>query len=451
LVASSGMKKKFNNTVIASFALILLTAGYVLYTRHKGSEPVKSETKPEEKLLTLASSHIRSVTLSPREGEAVTCARAGGSWNITAPKSLPADSTAITALLDSLTSASISEVIDQTPKNLKDYGLDPPAEMIKVSTDAKPAEFELKLGDETPTSTGLYAQAGTSPRVVTLAAYLKTSLEKSLFDLRDKRAVTFESGQITKIEAESKGHHLTLEKNPEGVWDLVLPPPVRADKYAVENLVDRLHGLQMQSVVADEKKEAVKYGLNSPTLRIQLSGPKGSETLLVGKKDGDRYDAANSALDPVFTLNSDIVTDFEKDPSDLRDKDLFSYSAFDVKQIIVTTASGRRVFDKNKTKWSQSSPKSKDEPSDKVETLLDRLRELRATSFPKPGPPASFGLAKPAYQFEVHFGAANEAESVEIGAAGDKVFARRTNDSLPCELPKSALDDIEKALKDLPQ
>lgn len=445
------MKKKFNNTVIASFALILLTAGYVLYTRHKGSAPEKPETKPEEKLLALATSHIQSITLSPRDGEAVTCAKSGGTWNITAPKSLPADPTAVTALLESLTSVAVSEVIDQSPKNLKDYGLDPPAETIKVSTDAKPAEFVLKLGDETPTSTGLYAQAGPSPRVLTLAAYLKTSLEKSLFDLRDKRAVTFESDQISKIEADSKDHHLTLEKNPEGVWDLVLPPAVRADKYAVENLVDRLKGLQMQSVVADEKKEAAKYGLNAPTLKIQLSGPKGSETLVIGIKDGERYDAANSALDPVFTLNSDIVTDFEKDPSDLRDKDLFSYSAFDVKQVTVTTPSGKRVFDKNKTKWSQTSPKSKDEPSDKMETLLDRLRELRAASFPKPGPSSSFGLAKPAYQFEIHFGAANQTESVEIGATGDKVFARRSNDPLPSELPKSALDDVEKALKDLPQ
>jgi len=31
------------------------------------------------------------------------------------------------------------------------------------------------------------------------------------------------------------------------------------------------------------------------------------------------------------------------------------------------------------------------------------------------------------------------------------VFARRSTDPLPCELPKNALDDVEKALKDLPQ
>jgi uncharacterized protein DUF4340 len=445
------MRKKYNNTIVAAFVLIFLTGGYVLYSRHKTSEPAKTETKPEEKLLALATGHIQSFTLSPRTGVAVTCARAGGEWTITAPKQLPADSTAVTSLLDSLTGATVSEVIEQNPKNLRDYGLDPPSATLKFKSDAKPAEVEIKLGDETPTGDGLYAQSGGSPRVVTLAAYLKTSLEKSLFDLQDKRAVTLAPEQIRKIAAESKGHHLTLERNPEGVWDLVLPPAVRADKYAVENLVDRLRGLQMQSIVADEKKEGAKYGLNSPTLRIEVSGPGGSQTLLVGKKDGDRYDAANSALDPVFTLNADILTDFEKEPADLRDKDLFSYSAFDVKQVSVTTSQGRRVLEKSKGQWTETLPKTKAEPSDKVEALLDRLRELRASSFPKAGGLASFGLAKPAYQFEVHFGAVNQTETVEIGKAGDKVFARRSTDLLPCELPKSALDDVEKTLKDLPQ
>jgi len=445
------MRKKYNNTIIAAFVLIFLTGAYVLYSRHKSSEPAKTETKTEEKLLTLASSHILSFTLAPRGGVAVTCAKAGGEWAITAPKHLPADSTAVTSLLDTLTSATLSEVIEENPKSLKDYGLDSPAETLKIETDSKPGQFEIKLGDETPTGSSLYAQLGGSPRVVTLAAYLKTSLVKSLFDLRDKRAVTLGPAQIRKIVAESKGHRLTLEKNPEGVWDLVLPPAVRADKYAVENLVDRLRDLQMQSIVADEKKEAAKYGLNSPTLRIEVSGAGGSQTLLVGKKDGDRYDAINSALDPVFTLNGEIVTDFGKDPADLRDKDLFSYSAFDVKQVSVTTPQGRRVFEKSSGKWNQTAPKTKAEPSGKVEALLDRLRELRASSFPKPGGLASFGLAKPAYQFEVHFGAGTQTESVEIGRAGDKAFARRSTDPLPCELPKNALDDIEKALKDLPQ
>jgi uncharacterized protein DUF4340 len=450
-VEASAMKKKYNNTIVAAFVLIFLSGAYIIYSGHKSSEPAKAETQPEEKVLAVATNHIQSFTLSPREGVAVTCAKSGGEWTITAPKQFPADSTAVTSLLDSLTGATVSEVIEQNPKNLRDYGLDPPAETLKVETDAKPAEFEIKLGDESPTGEGLYAQWGGSPRVVTLAAYLKTSLEKSLFDLQDKRAVTLATEQLRKLVAEWKGHDVTLERNPEGVWDLVLPPAVRADKYAVENLVDRLRGLQMQSILVDEKKEAAKYGLNSPTLRIEVSGPGGSQTLLVGKKDGDRYDAANSALDPVFTLNADIVTDFEKDPADLRDKDLFSYSAFDVKQVSVTGPQGRRVFEKSQGKWKETSPKTKDEPSDKVEALLDRLRELRAASFPKAGGLASFGLANPAYQFEVHFGPTNQSEAVEIGKAGDKAYARRSTDPLPCELPKSALDDVEKALKDLPQ
>src|SRR5438876_3620527 len=204
LVAPPPMRKKYNNTIIAAFVLIFLTGGYVLYSRHKSSEPAKTETKTEEKLLALASSHVQSFTLSPRGGVAVTCAKSGAVWTSPAPKHLPADSTTVTSLLDTLTGATVNEAIEQNPKSLKDYGLDPPAQTLRVETDSKPAQFEIKLGDDTPTSSGVYAQLGGSPRVVTLAAYLKTSLVKSLFDLRDKRAVTLGPEQIRKIVAQSK-------------------------------------------------------------------------------------------------------------------------------------------------------------------------------------------------------------------------------------------------------
>ena len=96
--------------------------------------------------------------------------------------------------------------------------------------------------------------------MVTLASYLKSNLEKTLFDLRDRRALTLEADQLQKIEVDSKGKKWTLEKNPEGVWDLVLPPPVRADRFAVDGLVSQLRGLTMQSIAAEDKKNQATMG-----------------------------------------------------------------------------------------------------------------------------------------------------------------------------------------------
>ncbi len=443
------MKRKFLNTLVAMGVLAALWGGLALHDWRKGHAKPKTESKSEEKVLSLDSNHIQSFTLKPRSGDPVGCRREGGSWTIVEPRKLPADQSGVSAFLSSLTGAAVDRVVEERPSNLKDFGLDPPGVTVEVSTDAKPQQFKLLLGDETPTGDGVYAQLGGNPRVVTLATYLKSSLQKNLFDLRDKRAVTLDVDRLQRIEVEAKGKHWTLAKNPEGVWDLVLPPPVRADRFGVDGILSQLRSASMQAVAAEEKKNASKYGFDSPALTVKLTAPTGSQKLVLGKKDGERYDAMNYALDPIFTLNADFFTQFQKDPADLRDKDLFAFSSFEVKRVEVETPKGRRVFEQQKDKWKQTVPSAKDENSEKMDNLLNSLRELRATSFPKGRDLASFGLTKPAYKFQVQFGEKNQTEVAEAAKVGERVYARRSNDPLPCELSKTALDSVEKALGEL--
>jgi hypothetical protein len=444
-------KQKYLNTLIALVVLAATWGAFTYYDKHKGKEKPAVETSNQTKIFSLDAQHIQSITFKPRDGEAFSCRREGGKWAITDPHPLAVDQGNLSGVLNSLTTATIDEVADPHPTNLKDFGLDPPSFTLEVSTDAKPQSFTLLLGDETPTSSGLYAQVSGNPQVFTLASYLKSSLEKKMFDLRDRRALTLEAEHLQKIGVEYKGASWTLEKNPEGVWDLALPPLVRADRFTVDGLVSQLRGLTMQTIAAEDKKKSGDYGFGSPELRLQLAGSDGSQTIVVGKKekDSERYFATNSALDPVFTLNSEFVTQFKKDQADLREKDLFSFSAFDVKRVEVDTPKGHWVFEQQGKQWKQTAPKSKNVNSDKMDTFLTHLRDLRADSFPKGGSLAEFGLAKPAYRFNVQSGDKNTTEIVEAAKSGDHVYARRSTDPLPSQLAKTALDDVEKSLGEL--
>ena len=205
----------------------------------------------------------------------------------------------------------------------------------------------------------------------------------------------------------------------------------------------------MQTIVAEDKKKSAQHGFASPTLTVKLTSPQGSQSLELGKKDGDRYDAVNSALAPIFTLNSSVLTQFQKDPADLRDKDLFSFSTFDAKRLEIDTPKGHWAFEQNKDKWKETAPKPKDVMADKMDGLLSDVRNLRAASFPKSGDLAALGLAKPAYRFQAQFGDKNQKEIVEASKTGDHVYARRTTDPLPSELSKDSLDAIEKMLAGL--
>jgi hypothetical protein len=442
------MKKRYLNTLVALALLAVMWASFTYWERHKGSEPAK--TVPQEKVFPVESRQVRSFTIKPREGEPVTCRLESGKWAIVEPRKLAADEPGVEGLLNALTGATVSEVVDEKPANLQDYGLDRPTLSVEVSTDAKPEKFTLLLGDETPSGGSIYAQMAGKPRVITVYSYLKSSLDKKVFDLRDKRAVTLVAGDLQRIAVESKGKLWAIVKNAEGAWDLLLPPAVRADRYTVDSLVGRLQSLSFASVVAEDKNNAAKFGFGKPELSARLSGPDVSQTLLVGKKEGERYYAVNSALEPVFTLDASVVSELQKDPNDLRDKNLFSFSAYEVKRLEVEAAAGSRVFERQpQNKWKQTAPAVKDVPTDKLEALLNNLRDLRAESFPQVQGIESYGLRKPTYRFKAQFGDKNETQVIEVAQVGNHVYARRSTDLTASEVSKAALEAVEKALKDL--
>jgi len=445
------MQKKYLNTLIAVALVGALYGGFAYWEKRKSQEPAASDSETSsEKLLAVEAKNVQSLTLKPREGETLTCRREGESWNIVEPKKLSADKAAVESILTSLLGASIDQIIDPKPASLKEFGLDLPSMTLEVTSSSKPEKFVLTLGDDTPTGGSVYAQMAGNPRVFTLASYLKSSLDKKVFDLRDKRILSIPSGQVNRIEVRSKTKRWTLSKNPQGIWDLVLPPAVRADRFTAEGIVRRLENGTMESVVAEDKKNVGKYGLGSPEVTIRASGAGLTQTLIVGRKEDSRYYAMNSALQPVFTLDASFLTDFQKEASDLRSKDLFTFSTFEVKRLEVESLVGARIFEKQpQNKWKQTAPEAKDIPSEKLEALLNKLRGLRAESFPPGENLEPYGLTKPAYRFKAHFGDANETESVEAAKVGEHSYARRTTDILASEISKTALDEIEKALKEL--
>ncbi|HET7101890.1 MAG TPA: DUF4340 domain-containing protein, partial [Terriglobia bacterium] len=334
------MNRKYLQTLIALAVLAGLWGIFTYYGRKKPSPASEKKSAAAQKILPVKNGQIVAFTVTAPGGKAVTCTRNGNIWQITAPAELKADSSTIDSFLSSLTGATPSEVVAEQAGSLKEFGLDPPETTIEVKTNAKPQEFTLRLGSSTPTNSGIYAQVAGQQRVFTLAGYLKDSLEKNLFDFRNKKVVTLEGDSIRRMDVSYRKGGFQLVKNADGIWDLILPPPVRANHFTVQGLVDELNNASMQSIVAESRKDPARYGFSNPTLTIHLTGAGGSQTLLLGKKDGSNYYAMNTAVGPVFTLGSDFLSQFQKQPSDLRSKDLFTFSTYEAKQVTVKGPKG---------------------------------------------------------------------------------------------------------------
>jgi Domain of unknown function (DUF4340) len=448
-VAASAMNRKYLQTLIALAVLAGLWGTFNYYGSRKPSPASEKKGPASQKILPVKEGQIVAFTVTVAGGEAVTCTREGKTWQITAPMKLAADSSAIDTFLSSLAGATPSETVSEQAGDLKEFGLAPPETAIEVKTNARPQEFTLRLGSSTPTNSGIYAQVAGQQGVFTLASDLKGSLEKKLFDFRDKKVVTLAGDSIRRMDVSYPKGSYQLVKNADGIWDLMLPPPVRANDFTVQGLVDELGSASMQSIVAESKKDLARYGFSNPTLTIHLTTDGGRQTLVLGKKDGSNYYAMNTEVGPVFTLGPDFLTQFQKQPTDLRSKDLFTFSTYEVKQVTVKGPKGQRVFVQHKDgKWEQTEPVSMEVKSDKMQTLLQDLRDLSAQSFPKKNPTqlAAYGLNQPQYTVQVRYGDNNKTQTVEISEASDNVYARRSTDLVPSELPKDAITNLQKDL-----
>ena len=107
-------------------------------------------------------------------------------------------------------------VVEDKATNPKQYGLDQPAFQLDI-TEKDQKTQRLLLGDDTPTGGAAYAMLAGDPRVFTMASYAKTSLDKTLNDLRDKRLLTVNPDKISRLELVRKNQDIELGRKQDEV------------------------------------------------------------------------------------------------------------------------------------------------------------------------------------------------------------------------------------------
>src|SRR5262249_19222434 len=165
--------------------------------------------------------------------ETIDLKRPSGKWEIAEPKRERADQDAVSSMVNNLSSLNYDKVIEENAADLKPYGLGTPTLDIQVKKkDGSTAE--VLVGDDTPTGSGAYAKLPSQNRVVTISSFIKSSLDKRVDDLRDKRLLSFESDKLTRVELQAKGQAVEFGKNGANEWQIVRPRPLRADSSSVE-------------------------------------------------------------------------------------------------------------------------------------------------------------------------------------------------------------------------
>jgi uncharacterized protein DUF4340 len=434
-------------------AVVLAGLGAYIYFVTLKTPAADTGPKKEKVFAALEPDKIEELKVLSAAGDATTVKKQGSAWQLTQPIAAAAADSEVSGITSALGQIEITRVIDENPTNLNDYGLSNPRIEIDFKASGDKDYRKLFVGEKSPTGGDLFARRNDDKKVFLIPAFQETTFNKTTFDLREKSVLKFDREKVDGLDVDAGGKQLVIAKD-GGDWKITKPVQTRADFGSVEGLVGRLQTVQMKSIASDNATPAdlKKYGLDKPAVTVNLNAGSTKATLLIGGKAADNTVYARDVSKPaVVTLESALVDELKKSADDYRRKDIFEFRPFNANRVELTRNGQTAVFEKVKgqgdtapDKWRRVSPTAGDLDKDKVDSLLSKLSNMRATSFAEST--AKTGLDKPALTVSVKFDDGKKEEKAAFGQAGSDVYVSR-----PAEAGAAKVDatDFNEAIKSL--
>lgn len=429
----------------STLVLLAILAGLVGYIYFVDSKKPAAGADTKEKVFTgVTADSIDAIEFKSADGQMSKVEKAGDQWKLVDPVQADADAAEVSAVTNAIATLDVDRVLDENPKDLKTYGLDPARIDIGFRVKGQKDARHLLVGEKTATGGDLYARLPNQKRVFLISSYNDTTFNKNTFALRDKKIVKVERDKVDGLEIQDGSNVFQFARSGSD-WKIVKPIAARADYGQLEGIVERLATAQMQALVSDSDPDLKKYGLDRPTATITLTTGGTQTALLLGKTENAVIYAKNSTRPMIFTVAPTVKTDAIKELGDYRRKDLFDARSFTANRVELHRGTETITLEKKtqngKDTWSKADGKAAD--AMKVDALLSQLTALRAQSF-EATPNAA--LKSPALVATVAFDQ-NKTETVTLAKSGTDAFASRSDEPGSAKLEMgSALDEVMKAI-----
>lgn len=408
--------KQMHKTLLGLLALLAVAfaIGAVAVWAGKDEEKKTEAKEKSEKLFDFDKAQAQALRID-KDGKLVVALDKGKTgWSVTAPVQAEADEQAVSSLLGELAGLRQKKDLGDE-KNGKDYGLDAPRLQLTVRLEGG-KEQGLQVGLDNTFDNTLYVRKLGDSTIRIVDGYVKGSLDKGLFDLRNKKVARLDDGaQVQRVEVsgEVKAPY-TLVKDGAG-WKLGGGAP--ADASTAERVVSAVRQLRATAVAAEKADLPAQYGLDLPRAVVRLAVGSGKDgftrTVSIGQPAPGRGTVAvktyaRSDDSPVvFVVDNGIVKDLDKDAFDLRDKALVHVDREAVRKIVFDGPEGKVEIGREKPpppdggfaeeEFTVLSPKAGPAKKWKISSALYSITGLHAAAFDGPVPKdlAKYGLDKP--------------------------------------------------------
>jgi Domain of unknown function (DUF4340) len=310
---------KYRSTLLYLLAAIVLVAFY-LYENRK--EEKEQAAKEEAKVLfPLKADQLQSLTLK-REKVTIQLerTRADSDWMIVAPIRVAIDKMALSRLQSTLAELKYERLISESAKDLSEFGLDKPP--LVISFRGEKEEETLSIGAQSPMGSSVYASVGKTGKVYLLSGEQKQELDKSLYDLREKKLLSLEMDKINGVMIERKQSRWHLYKK-EGRWHLEGDEEFKVDQKKVEVFVRPILWADALSFEKEAAEDIKTYGLSEPAARIVLSDDAKTEEIIFGDPVKDAGEMSLYAMvkgkPQIVTVRKRLLADIPTEKEKIRE------------------------------------------------------------------------------------------------------------------------------------
>jgi len=410
---------------------LLAALSGVLWWSNKHPDWGKTKTPETEtpSLVNVPDVSLDGVDIRKKDGSKVSLEHKGGKWSITAPTVFPADQDAAGSIASALAQANGDSVVEEKPGDVGKYGLTNPSLTVTIHEKGGKSE-QLVFGDDIPAGSMVYLRVSGKPKVYAVASSLKTSFDKNVNDLRDKRLLTFDQNQLTRVDLISGKTTIEFGKNGQNEWAIVQPQPYRADNFQVEELVRKLSESKMDlnAPAADAEKAQHGYAAGTPVATVKLTDSTGTQTF-EARKSGDDYFGKSSVVNGAYKLAADLGKQLEKPLEDFRNKKIFDFGFSDPTKVEIQG----KAFTRSGSDWKVD---GKVVDSAGVQAVIDKLRDLSAAKF------VTDGFTTTASSLTVVSNDGKRTEKAEFSKNADGYVVRRGSEPGLYQVEAKALDDI---------
>ncbi len=448
---------KPRTTLILAAVLVLLGA-VVLVFEDRGAKKEAAADKAAM-LVDLKSEDLVKMELRRADGALVFERDDQGDWRLTAPLEALADSYEAGSLADNFASLRIQRVVEAEAADLAVYDI--PSREVTLWIKGRDEPVRVLVGMENPIDNSLFAKREDDPRVVLIAGYLKSTIEKTLLDFRQKDIFRFETAEVRSVRVRAPGVSWEAALEDDG-WLLRSPVRAMASKSKVESLLSSLSSLRATEFVSEDKKagDLKTFSLEKPGYEAALSLPASGEDVVFSfHKDGERLYATTSRSNKIVAFEGTLLEDLAKKIDEVREKKVAEFYSWEAFKVSVRrgafSLTAVKEKDGDEEKWLLDTEAKDAANRYKVEDFIRRVERLEAAAFiDNPGALTRYGLEPPAAEIRVwtRDNAGKEEERVWLlgreDAAKSQVIAKVPRFEYLFEVDAAFLQEFPKEAAD---